>query len=125
MTRGWIIAAMVWAGSVGATEITAPSGAQLTLFDVVLEGDTARFRFHAPQIGGDDPAFGYTQVVDDFQWLCETYALPALANASVMPTEIVISMASAQVPFGESAPDIVQFFEAYAPMGDVCEWKDF
>ena len=35
-------------------------------------------------------------------------------------TMLEISLASAEVPFGEAAPDIVQFFEAFSVDAGTC-----
>lgn len=106
--------------------IEVPSGREVTLIDVITtapgpEGATARFRFLAP---------GLTQAetgtaVGDMQALCDSYALPRTEGTVPEPQQIVISLSSEAVPFGEAAPDVVQFFEAFDPKGGACQWVPF
>ena len=47
-----------------------------------------------------------------------------------LPRVLVITLLAAKefvevVPVGEAAPDVVQFFEAYAPEDGVCQWQPF
>jgi hypothetical protein len=104
-----------------------PSGLALTLQEVLLEpqegGATwARFRFLAPDLAGDTP---FARVEPDFPHLCETVALPALAGAGQSASQIVISLSAAAVPFGQSDPAVVQYFEAFRPEGARCIWEVF
>lgn len=108
----------------GAIEV--PSGREVILIDVITnirgpEGATARFRFLAP---GLSDAEGETAPAD-MQALCDTYALPRTKGTVPEPQQIVISLSAEVVPFGEAAPDVVQFFEAYRPEDDQCVWEAF
>jgi hypothetical protein len=102
--------------------VTVPSGRDVRFLDVILNapgtaGAAARFRFVSPGLqGGDDAAA-------DMQALCETYALPRIVGMVPEPQQIIIVLADREVPFGESAPDAVQFFEAYAPKDGSCIWE--
>jgi Family of unknown function (DUF6497) len=106
--------------------IAVPSGREVTFLDVITnvpgsEGATARFRFIAPGIGPDDaePAGA------DMQVLCDSYALPRTEAMVPPPNQIIITLSAAAVPFGEAAPDVTQFFEAYAIEGGACIWQVF
>jgi hypothetical protein len=106
--------------------IDVPSGREVTLIDVVTnapgpEGATARFRFLVPDLAPED----VETTADDMQALCDSYALPRVDAMVPEPQQIIISLASEAVPFGEPAPDVVQFFEAYRIDTGRCEWAAF
>ncbi len=99
------------------TMLTAPSGLELHLQDVVWnapgpDGLTLRFRFVAPTLAGATDEMIATTSEDMF-WLCQTYALPRVPEGGPRPAQIVISVADRELPFGEPAPDALQLFEAY------------
>lgn len=56
----------------------------------------------------------------DLLWLCETHALPRIANIGPQPGQVVISLADRESPFGVYDPDVIQVFSAYRPAGDDC-----
>ncbi len=101
--------------------IAVPSGRDLRLIEIVTnvpgpEGATARFRFLAPGLTeADIPAS-----VGDMQALCDSFALSRIDGMVPAPQQIIISLASAEVPFGEAAPDVVQFFEAFGVGSGAC-----
>lgn len=105
--------------------ITTPSGRKVVLIDVITNvegpnGATARFRFLDPDLTPDD-----ADVAGDLQALCDSYALPRVQGTVPAPQQIVVSLSSAAVPFGEVAPDVVQFFEGFRPESDACQWEPF
>lgn len=106
-----------------------PSGRQVFLFEVLTDrpayGLTYRYRFVAPDVGRLLEEEGFEAVEGDMAWLCETYALPRLAQTGPAPSTIIISLGAAETPFGEAVPDVVQLFEAYRPEGDTCVWEPF
>ncbi|TDE41214.1 DUF6497 family protein [Antarcticimicrobium sediminis] len=124
---GWAAAPITAQGTLPAQEmIPVPSGQTVRLHEVLLD-DTpgalwGRFRFIAPQIGHaitpDDSAA-------DMDHLCATVALPYLAQQGLSAARVVISLSDRVVPFGESAPDATQYFEAYRPEDDRCIWEGF
>ena len=61
----------------------------------------------------------------DMVALCETYALPRLANIGQVPVQIVVSMSDRPVVFGEAAPEATQYFEAYRIEDGLCIWDSF
>lgn len=104
--------------------VAVPSGRAVQVQDVITnapgaEGATARFRF---VVAGLSPDEDWTE---DMQALCDTYALPRTEGMVPAPQQIVISLADAAVPFGEAAPNVVQFFEAYRIENTSCIWEMF
>lgn len=101
--------------------IPVPSGRVVLPIDVITNvpgtaGAAARFRFLAPDLTEDD----LEGSAGDMQKLCDTYALPKTTGTVPEPQQIIISLSAAEVPFGEPAPDVVQFFETYRIEGGVC-----
>lgn len=106
--------------------IDVPSGRDLRLIDIITNapgpaGATARFRFLAPGLGPDDVAASAA----DMQAVCDSFAVGRIDGMVPAPQQIIISFASAEVPFGEPAPDVVQFFESYRVENGVCIWEVF
>jgi len=116
---------------VGGTEaITVPSGQDVTLQDVIWSeagpaGLALRFRFVAPRIArmGGDIAFEVAS--EDMMALCQSYALPRIAEFGPAPRQVIISLAAQPLPFGEAAPDVTQYFEAYRIENGTCIWEMF
>ncbi|EYD78281.1 Acetolactate synthase [Rubellimicrobium mesophilum DSM 19309] len=81
-------------------------------------GGLARFRLVVPGLGGEGAA--YEDVAQDFAWLCESLALPALDANGWSPTEVVIALSDREVPFGEADPEAVQFFEGFRIADGAC-----
>jgi hypothetical protein len=112
-------------------EFTSPSGHVFGFVEALQEpadmprGQVYRFRFVAPQIARDAGGQSFDDVSADMQWLCQDYALLRLADAATPPTHIVISLSERPVPFGTSAPDVTQFFEAYTIEDGRCIWEMF
>ncbi|MBZ4690369.1 acetolactate synthase [Cereibacter changlensis] len=109
--------------------VAAPSGQPLTLQEVIWNepgpaGLTVRFRFVAPEIGAGG-SIGFETASADIQALCESYALPRIAEQGPMPAQVVISMADVPLPFGEPAPEATQYFEAFTIRDGICIWEPF
>ncbi len=108
----------------GIAEVALKSGGTAVLQEIVTsvpgtEGATARFRFVLPGLrAGEDRG-------DDMQTLCDDFALSRIEGMIPSPQQIVISLADRDLPFGEPAPDAVQFFEAYRVQGGHCIWDMF
>lgn len=107
-------------------EIAVPSGRALSLIDVITnapgpEGAAARFRFLAPGLTSEDVEAS----IADMQAVCDGYALARTDGMVPEPQQIIISFASEAVPFGEAAPDVVQFFESFRVENDACVWEAF
>ena len=104
--------------------VAVPSGRVVHALDVITDlagpqGATARFRFVVPGLQPDEDASA------DMQAVCDGYALPRTDGMVPAPQQIVITFADRAVPFGEPAPDAVQFFEAYSLHGASCIWEMF
>ncbi|MFN3844602.1 MAG: DUF6497 family protein [Paracoccaceae bacterium] len=109
-------------------EIAVPSGQLVYLQDVIWnapgpEGLTLRFRFIAPQIARDGGTVGYEAAVEDMMHLCQTYALPRLADFGPQPSQVIISLSDIPVLFGDAAPEATQFFEAFSYQDGICIWE--
>lgn len=109
--------------------IEVPSGQEITLQDVIWnapgpDGLALRFRFLAPGIapgGGVD----FETAAADMQHLCDTYALPRIADQGPHPEQVIISLSDVSVAFGEAAPEATQFFESFRIENGVCVWEIF
>lgn len=129
--RGCIVfglTAMTATGVIGGQDIVElPSGVQSTLFEQILEqtaaGPVHRFRFVAPDAAMD--VVKLENLTADFDFLCQTFALPRLSDAGTATGQIVISLAQAPTEFGVANPDVRQFFEAYSIDGTRCIWEAF
>ena len=104
--------------------VSVPSGRELRLIDIITnapgpEGAAARFRFLAPGLQPDE----MESASADMQAVCESFALGFIGGMVPEPQQIIISFAGAEVPFGEAAPDVVQFFESYRIQGKSCIWE--
>jgi hypothetical protein len=109
--------------------IEVPSGQEITLQDVIWnapgpDGLALRFRFLAPEIA---PGGGveFETAAADMQHLCNSYALPRIADQGPHPEQVIISLSDVAVPFGEAAPEATQFFESYRIEEGVCVWEMF
>jgi hypothetical protein len=106
--------------------VEVPSGRELRLIDIITsapgpEGATARFRFLAPGLTRDE----IEASAIDMQSVCDTYAISRIDGMVPAPQQIIISFASEKVPFGEAAPEVVQFFESFRVENDRCVWEVF
>lgn len=106
---------------VSASEIAVPSGKVLTLFDVIMEPEMARFRFALPAVAD---GVEFVELIDDLQYLCDDVAVPALVQAGREVAQLVISVSAEPVPFGEPT-DITQYFQPFRVAADACEWEEF
>jgi hypothetical protein len=107
--------------------IPVPSGQTVTLIEVINDpagpaGLTMRFRFLAPGIAGE---VDFETAAADMLALCTGYALPKVPNPGPQPAQIVISLHDRVLPFGEAAPEAVQYFEAYRIEDGACVWDMF
>lgn len=110
--------------------IEVPSGQEVTFIEMIADapgpdGLAYRFRFLAPAIAKSGGSIDAETALDDMAALCEGFALARLSNVGPMPSQIIISLSDRMVPFGEPAPDVTQFFEAFRPEGGTCVWEGF
>ena len=128
-------AVMLWAGTgVMAEEapgpLAVPSGQEVRYLATVQsapgpEGLTIRFRFVAPAIARDTGFVDAETAQADMEWLCTNFALPRLPAGGPVPSQIVVSLSDRAVAFGEPAPEVTQFFEAYTVADGRCVWEAF
>jgi len=130
MRRGILAMTVLVAGGVSAAiddPIEVPSGQPVTFQEMIWDqpgqGLSYRYRFVAPEIGL--AGRGFEDVAGDMEYLCNTYAVPRLAETGPVPNQIVISLSSAPSEFGVADPDITMFFEAYTVQDGTCIWEMF
>ncbi len=125
-----VVQAQAGSASASYDVIAVPSGQPVMLQEVIWnvpgpDGLTLRFRFIAPQIAQDNGSIDYDLASADMQHLCESYVLPRIAEYGPEPQQIIISMADREVEFGDSAPDVTQFFDAYSYQDGICILEAF
>lgn len=107
-------------------KVEVPSGRELSLIDVITNapgpaGAAARFRFLAPGLRADDAE----TALADMQVVCDSFALERTKGTVPEPQQIIVTFMSAEVPFGDAAPDVVQFFESFRIENGACVWEVF
>ena len=120
--------ALVMAGAAHAEDVALPSGRVASLFETIWEPQTApeemwlRLRFVVPGIG---PELDIAEVGADLLALCLTQALPEQVKTGKTADQAIISMSSEPLAFGETNPDVSQYFEAYRLVGEDCILEGF
>jgi Family of unknown function (DUF6497) len=109
-----------------AGAVPVPSGREVLPIDVITiapgtAGAAARFRFLVPDLAADD----FESSVDDMQALCDGHALRLIGGMVPEPQQIIIALLAAEVPFGQPAPEVVQFFETYRVEDGACVVEPF
>ena len=51
------------------------------------------------------------------------FALPRIPGIGPQPSQLIISMADRALPFGEAAPEAIQYFEAFRLENGQCVWE--
>ena len=110
--------------------IPVPSGQDVQFVDLIRsdpgpDGLTLRFRFVAPAIARDGGTVDADTAQVDMLALCNDYALPRLPTPGPVPSQIIIVLSDRDVPFGDTAPEATQYFEAYSFADGVCTWEPF
>lgn len=120
-----ILLALALGGPAAAQPVAVPSGLAVERIEVIWDEDLglARFRFLAPGIAA--PGFDLRALRPDFDALCRQVAVPEVREAGPGWDEVVLSMSSAVIPFGQIDPDVVQSFEGYRLQGEDCIWLPF
>ena len=125
-----IVLGLASAAAAEEEALPLPSGLTARVQEVLTDrpglGLTYRFRFVAEGfagVGGTETQL--ESVLADLIWLCESYALPRLANIGPVPAQVVISLADQPSEFGVFDPDVIQVFEAYRPREGACIWEMF
>ncbi len=108
-----------------AVALQLSSGLEVRVQDVLVDEITGaqwlRFRFVAPELANFEPG----DLQDDFAQLCDSLAAPYAAKHGLSPQTVVISFADAEVPFGETMPEVTQYFELFRLDGETCIWEGF
>lgn len=128
--RTWVRGcALILSLATSAAAQDVPSGQSVTLNEVLIDEVGAeawlRFRFLAPQIAQGADAVTYAQAEPDFVALCDTVALPYLAEYDLTADVIVVSLMDREVPFGQADPEATQFFETFRLENGACVWQEF
>lgn len=110
--------------------IAVPSGQVVTLQETIWNapgpmGMVTRFRFLAPGIAREGGTVDFAAASADMAHLCQVFALDRVLQAGPVPAQVIISLADQAVPFGESAPQATQYFEAYRIEDGACIWEAF
>jgi len=110
--------------------VPVPSGQEVRFVDLIRsepgpEGLTLRFRFIAPAIAREGGTIDADTAQADMLVLCNDYALPRLPTPGPTPAQIIIVLSDREVPFGETVPDVTQYFEAYSLTDGTCMWEPF
>lgn len=126
LTVLWLLSPV---SSLAQAPVSVPSGQEISLVEQFLEPQTNgevwfRMRFLAPQIGTDDSQMTYEKSEADFLFLCQSMALPNLAESDNSAEVIIITLMDRQVAFGTSDQQATQFFEAFRPENATCIWED-
>lgn len=128
----------LWTAQVPARVVTpgdgralvVPSGQAVTLHDVILDmpsPDAAiyRFRYLAPAIARTGGTMDFEASIGDMQHLCDTYARHIMAAPLPASVQVIISFADMPVPFGETNPEVTQFFVAFSLKDGLCMLEPF
>jgi hypothetical protein len=119
------LAAAVLLAAQSAFALDLPSGLNVKVQEVLVDEITGaqwlRFRFLAPELANYAPG----DLQGDFAQLCNILAAPYAAKHGLSPHMVVISFADAKVPFGETMPEVTQYFELFRLDGDACIWEGF
>ena len=122
----WVCAALMLCAT-PSYAVEVPSGQPVELHEVLVDDLGAetwlRFRFIAPQIARDGGSVDYEKAEPDMQFLCDSLAVPYIAEYKLEGEVIVISLADRVTEFGQPDPDATQFFEAYRPVDNSCIWE--
>lgn len=114
-----------------ATPLAAevPSGQQVLLHEVLVDAQETttylRFRYLAPAIAAGEGQVGFGVAGDDMLHLCESVAIPYIAEYALTGDRIVISFMDRITEFGQPDPEATQYFESFRVEGDRCIWDDF
>lgn len=104
-------------------QILPTSGLEIQHHDIIAQPPVWRVRYIAQNLSND--GLPYADVAGDMELLCTQDALARVAGQGGAPSQIVITLMSAPVVFGEMTPGVTQFFESYAVENDLCIWEAF
>lgn len=127
---GAALCAAFGASAQDGARYAAPSGLAYGLLETRIEAQesyegtrrTVRLRFVAPELA-DTKRYSFAKIEDDFQALCDAVGLKAVAQSAQDAQQIVISVSAAPINFGDSAPNIPQYFDLFLVEGNNCIWE--
>lgn len=110
--------------------LALPSGQVVTLIETIWNtmgpvGLVTRFRFLAPDINAETGTVPFEVATQDIAWTCQNFALGKVTEFGPLPSQIIISLEDRPVPFGQTDPDALQFFEAFRIEDGACIWEVF
>lgn len=125
-----LCAGQIFTQPVFAETVEVPSGQPIEFLERLIEPDnfdgmTWRFRFVAPLIARQGGTVSLDTAMADMVALCEGFVLRRFTTDGVLPRQVIISLADKRTDYGVAAPDVTQFFEAYAVENGTCIWKEF
>lgn len=129
----WALGALMLAVPSSQAEVVGhvgPSGLRYTVHETLFEPAGAyddarrlvRLRFVAPEIS-DPEHYGIAQIEADFQTLCDAHGVEIVAQFAPNARQIVISVSAEPVAFGDSAPNVVQYFDLFRVDDNTCVWE--
>lgn len=108
--------------------LTVPSQTPVHLQEWLIEDKPdglftyARFRFVMPSL---QDGVGFDAIEADFAALCDGFALDQIAAYGAAVDRVVISLAGRETEFGQTDPEVPQFFEVYRVENGRCIWEGF
>lgn len=110
-----------------AEPIVVPSGQMIEFKQVIWTKDANSpevvFRFVAPEITRDGTGVSFEVASNDTMFLCQNFALPRVREKEESKdVNLVISLSEQALEFGESNPDVTQFFESFVVHEAQCDW---
>ncbi|ASP22640.1 hypothetical protein ANTHELSMS3_04031 [Antarctobacter heliothermus] len=118
-----LVAGLLAAPLAAAQQILPTSGLEIEHHDIIAQPPVWRVRYIAPHLAQDGVL--YADVAGDMELLCTQDALARIVQDGGEPSQIVITLMSAPVVFGEMTPGVTQFFESYSVESDLCIWEAF
>ena len=109
------------------TSLQLGSGLTVVRSDVLFEPpgayDAARQLVRLRYVSEELPEYSFERISGDFQELCERDGLAVADDFAPNATQLIVSLSSEPVVFGETAPNVVQYFDAFRRDGDTCIWE--
>ncbi len=122
-----LLALALLPGRAGADTLVLPSGQDAEFHDAYWEEDsgTLRLRYVVPAVGDDAYARDHDAVFADMESLCAGPGLAMIEDDGNAWDGVTVTMMAMAVEFGHTAPDVVQFFEAFLVQDGNCIWDEF
>lgn len=119
--------ALITMPALADTTLQLGSGLTVTRDEVLFEPpgayDAARRLVRLRYVSDQLPSLSFDRISGDFQELCERDGLAVARDFAPNATQLIVSLSSEAVAFGETAPNVVQYFDAFRREGDTCIWE--